>query len=102
MNTPAPCHSCRYLCYNAMEEDNPQAVAWCDLELPMGRADCKRFSEEERDKRPPRPLTAEQVWERMREKCYWSIQDRGKCSLEYARPGTPCDFASCPLLKERP
>lgn len=66
MNTPAPCDSCRLLCYNVMEEDNPLASAWCDLELPIGRADCPRYEKDSRTSSPV-PLTAEQVWERMRD-----------------------------------
>lgn len=100
MNTPAPCYKCEHLLYNVMEEDNPQAAAWCGLELPMGCADCPRFSEEERDKVPPRPLTAEQVWERMREKCSWHISDAEGHWCDHPDRCTVCLIASCPLLKE--
>lgn len=36
-------------------------------------------------------LTAEQVWEAMREACHWSLEECGAPS---------CTFAACPLLKE--
>lgn len=49
--------------------------------------------------RNPAFMTAERVWERMRDSCCWqgfTHEDCARHEEEYA----PCAFATCPLLKE--